>query len=228
MGLNNSTILEAIGFGSDTANVYEYYMNIATGNIILVLAGAVPGYWVTVALCDTIGRKPIQLGGFAILTALFCIMGFGYNAIGHGGLFACYILANFFFNFGPNSTTFIVPGECFPTRYRSTSHGISAASGKVGAIIAQTLIGPLRVRGATPDNSSPWLNHVLEIFALFMLCGIFTTLLIPETKRKTLEQLAGEVPGTPEYDPTLGGLHISDRGSDDVAKEEQAIGEKGT
>jgi len=26
-------------------------------------------------------------------------------------------------------------------------------------------------------------------------------MLIPETKRKTLEQLAGEVEGTPEYDP---------------------------
>ena len=83
-----------------------------------------------------------------------------------------------------STTTFIVPGECFPTRYRSTSHGISAASGKIGAIIAQCLIGPLRTRGATEDNSSPWLNHVLEIFALFMLCGCFTTLLIPETKRK--------------------------------------------
>lgn len=35
----------------------------------------------------------------------------------------------------------------------------------------------------------------MEIFALFMFLGIFTTLLIPETKRKTLEQLAGEVPG---------------------------------
>ena len=114
----------------------------------------------------------------------------------------------FFFNFGPNATTFIVPGECFPTRYRSTSHGLSAASGKVGAIIAQVLIGPLRTRGATEDNKSPWLNHVLEIFALFMLMGCFTTLLIPETKRKTLEQLAGEVPGTPEYDPEIAG-HVA-------------------
>lgn len=41
----------------------------------------------------------------------------------------------------------------------------------------------------------------MEIFALFMLCGLFTTLLIPETKRKTLEELAGEVPGTSNYDP---------------------------
>ena len=36
-----------------------------------------------------------------------------------------------------------------------------------------------------------------------MLCGIFTTLLIPETKRKTLEELAGEVPGTAMYDAHL-------------------------
>lgn len=97
-----------------------------------------------------------------------------------------------------------MPGECFPTRYRSSSHGISAASGKVGAIIAQVLIGPLRTRGATADNASPWLNHVMQIYALFMFLGFFTSLLIPETKRKTLEQLAGEVPGTPEYDPTHG------------------------
>jgi PHS family inorganic phosphate transporter-like MFS transporter len=89
-----------------------------------------------------------------------------------------------------------VPGECFPTRYRSTSHGISAASGKVGAIIAQVLIGPLRVRGhVTASNSSPWLNHVMEIFAAFMFAGIFTSMLIPETKRKTLENICAELYG---------------------------------
>lgn len=189
VGLNNSTILTNIGYGTGK-NVYLTFYNIAVGNIILVVAGAIPGYWVTVATVDSIGRKPIQLMGFSILTVLFCIIGFGYHKIGESGLFACYVLANFFFNFGPNSTTFIVPGECFPTRYRSTSHGISAASGKVGAIIAQVLIGPLRTRGAPPGSTaSPWLNHVMEIYALFMLCGVFTTLLIPETKRLTLEQL---------------------------------------
>ena len=30
----------------------------------------------------------------------------------------------------------------------------------------------------------------MEIFALFMVCGIFTTLLIPETKLVSLERLA--------------------------------------
>ncbi|KAK0935171.1 acid phosphatase pho5 [Friedmanniomyces endolithicus] len=221
VGLNNSTILSTIGYGTGP-NVYIKLYNIAVGNIILVCAGAIPGYWVTVATVDTIGRKPIQLGGFVILTIIFCIMGFGYHKIGQNGLLACYVIAEFFFNFGPNSTTFIVPGECFPTRYRSTSHGISAASGKIGSIIAQVCIGTLRTRGgATKANPNPWLNHVLEIYALFMLGGVFTTLLIPETKRKTLEQLAGEVPGTPEYDPHMaGGRAMEARNGSDRSEEE--------
>lgn len=223
LSLNNATILNAIGYAtSNNKSVYEFLYNTAVGNLIIVLAGAVPGYWVTVATVDTIGRKPIQLGGFAILTVLFIIMGFGYDKLGQNGLLAVYVLAQFFFNFGPNSTTFIVPGECFPTRYRSTSHGISAASGKIGSIIGkasstslplydpklrtvscmhvliispatgQGAIAPLRTRGATKQNASPWLNHVLEIYSLFMLFGVFSTLLIKETKRKTLEELAGE------------------------------------
>lgn len=119
LSLNNATILQAIGYStSGNATTYEYLYNTAIGNLIIVLAGAVPGYWVTVATVDTIGRKPIQFGGFAILTVLFIAMGFGYERLGKNGLLAIYVLAQFFFNFGPNSTTFIVPGEVFPTRYR--------------------------------------------------------------------------------------------------------------
>ncbi|KAB5572381.1 major facilitator superfamily domain-containing protein [Coniochaeta sp. 2T2.1] len=193
LSLNNAAILNVIGFSTAGATTtYQYLFNTAVGNLIIVLAGAVPGYWFTVATVDTIGRKPIQLAGFSILTILFLVMGFAYHKISANGLLAIYVLAQFFFNFGPNSTTFIVPGECFPTRYRSTSHGISAAAGKIGSIIGQGAIAPLRFHGATKANPSPWLNHVLEIYALFMLLGVFSTLLIKETKRKTLEELADD------------------------------------
>ncbi|KAH6631819.1 major facilitator superfamily domain-containing protein [Chaetomium tenue] len=193
VSLNNAVILEVIGYSTKNANnTYEILYNTAVGNLIIVLAGAVPGYWVTVFTVDTLGRKPIQFMGFTILTVLFVVMGFAYFHISPNGLLAIFVLAQFFFNFGPNATTFIVPGECFPTRYRSTSHGISAASGKIGSIIGQGAIAPLRTRGATPGNPNPWMDHVLEIYALFMLLGIGSTALIKETKRKTLEELAGE------------------------------------
>ncbi|XP_024013340.1 probable inorganic phosphate transporter 1-6 isoform X2 [Eutrema salsugineum] len=51
------------------------------------------------------------------------------------GFIVLYSLTFFFCNFGPNATTFIVPAEIFPARLRSTCHGISAASGKAGAIV---------------------------------------------------------------------------------------------
>lgn len=97
--------------------------------------------------------------GFTILTVIFIIMGFGYNTItaANTGAFAfLYALANFFQNFGPNSTTFIIPGELFPTRYRALSHGLSAASGKLGAVLAQVLFFYTKNLGG-PNKS---VNHM--------------------------------------------------------------------
>ncbi|KAI1107464.1 phosphate permease [Jackrogersella minutella] len=203
LSLNNATILNVIGYSTTGAkSTYQVLYNTAIGNLIIVLAGAVPGYWVSVATLDTLGRKTIQMGGFIILTILFIVMGFAYNHLSSNGLLAIYVIAQFFFNFGPNMTTFIVPGEVFPTRYRSTSHGISAASGKIGSIIGQGAISVLRTRGATATNPNPWMDHVLEIYALFMLLGCFTTVFIPETKRKTLEELSGEDQPAPLVAPS--------------------------
>lgn len=101
LSLNNGTILEAIGYStSNTTNVYQYLYNTAIGNLIIVLAGAVPGYWISVATIDTLGRKTIQLGGFIILTILFIVMGFAYHSLSNNALLAIYVLAQLFFNFG--------------------------------------------------------------------------------------------------------------------------------
>ncbi|CDK27448.1 unnamed protein product [Kuraishia capsulata CBS 1993] len=217
LNLNSAVILEAIGFASKK-NVYDHLYNVCCGNLILICAGSLPGYWFSVALVDRIGRKPIQIGGFIILTGLFCAIGFAYDKLGKHGLLALYVLAQFFQNFGPNATTYIVPAECFPTRFRSTAHGISAASGKVGAIVAQTALGTLINHGCAADNQNCWLPHVMEIFALFMLLGIFTSLLIPETKRQTLEDLAERLHG--ELSPeTLARIKAERNGSSSGALE---------
>ncbi|EJF64691.1 phosphate transporter [Dichomitus squalens] len=199
LGLNSSVILNAIGFGSPSPTlkggekIYTNLKNITIGNMVLSAAGLIPGYWATFLVIDKWGRKPIQLMGFTMLTILFIIMGFGYDKLiatksGKDAFIFLYCLTNFFQNFGPNTTTFIVPGEAFPTRYRSTAHGISAASGKLGAIVAQVGFGKMVNIGGT----SKFVNHLLEIFAFWMLTGIFSTLLIKETKLQTLEELSNE------------------------------------
>lgn len=137
--------------------------SLGIGNLILS-AGGIFGHLVAITIIDRVGRKPLQIGGFAILTTLFLIIGFGWHKISALGLVLLFCLCNCIANIGPNTTTFIVPGEVFPTRYRSTAYGISAASGKIGSIISQALFGPLKNKG----GDDQWVNHVIEIYSLFM------------------------------------------------------------
>ncbi|KAJ7104275.1 phosphate permease [Mycena belliarum] len=197
LGLNSSIILGAIGFGSPITKgnqaIYDNLHNITVGNLILSVAGLIPGYWATFLFIDSWGRKPIQLMGFIALTVLFVVMGFAYDKLtattsGKNAFVFLYCLTNFFQNFGPNTTTFVIPGEIFPTRYRSTAHGISAASGKLGAIVAQVGFSQMVDIGGT----NKFVPHILEILAFFMLTGIFSTLLLPETKGQSLEALSNE------------------------------------
>ena len=81
LGLNNSIILQAIGFGSPDASltgtekVFVNLKNITIGNMVISVAGLIPGYWATFLVIDRWGRKPVQLMGFTMLTILFIIMG---------------------------------------------------------------------------------------------------------------------------------------------------------
>ncbi|CEI85793.1 Putative Phosphate:H symporter [Rhizopus microsporus] len=205
LGLNNSIILTNIGFGG-SSDPYTSVFRVCVGNVIINLLGSVPGYWISVFTIDKLGRKTIQIMGFIMLTIMFVILGFGYEKIlatSNVLFIVLYTITQIFFNFGPNTTTFIVPGECFPTRYRSTAHGISAASGKVGSIIAQVGFGLLKDIG----GPNKWINHLLQVFALFMLTGVFSSFLIPETKGKTLEELSGELPPRQNTDEQVKGVY---------------------
>ncbi|KAG0200426.1 Inorganic phosphate transporter pho84 [Mortierella sp. NVP41] len=191
IGLNNSFILSSISFSNVEGSAWATIWNAAVGQIIIVLLGSVPGYWVTVFTIERLGRIKIQLLGFFMSCVLFCVLGFAYYQIKNTStaLFvSLFALTQFFQNFGPNATTFVIPGEVFPTRYRSTGHGIAAGSGKLGAIIAQVGFSQLKDRG----GHNAFLPQLLQIFALFMLVGLLVTFLIPETKGKTLEELSNE------------------------------------
>ncbi|EJT98360.1 MFS general substrate transporter [Dacryopinax primogenitus] len=214
LGFNSSLLLNKIGYGAsgscevgqlptDLANqcMYNTVWSISLGSIILAAAGLIPGFIASFLLVDVVGRRPLQLAGFALMTCILCAMGFGYWELQHESTWfvVLFCLANFMANAGPNTTTFVIPGEVFPTRYRSTAHGISAASGKLGAVIAQIIFSRLQDLGG-PSGSGNWIGHILEIFAFFMLTGVFSTLLLPETKRKSLEELSNEVQENFIYD----------------------------
>ncbi|KAL7747293.1 hypothetical protein RI367_007347 [Sorochytrium milnesiophthora] len=181
--LNQSDIIKFMGYG-EGSTAYEYFYNLAIGNLFLSVCGSFPGYWASVFTIERFGRTKLQLMGFIVLSIIFIILTATFRSLqGHAGLVVLFAFANFFFNFGPNVTTFVIPAEIFPTRFRSTCHGISAAAGKLGAILASVSFDQI------PGDKNRHMTVVLAIFSVCMILGIFSTLLIPETKGKTLEEL---------------------------------------
>ncbi|KAI3741940.1 hypothetical protein L1987_59619 [Smallanthus sonchifolius] len=136
-------IFSAIGWipPAKTMNAIEEVYRIARAQTLIALCSicTVPGYWFTVFLIDRIGRFTIQLIGFSMMTIFMFALAFPYNhwtrPKNNIKFVVMYSLTFFFANFGPNTTTFVVPAEIFPARVRSTCHGISAASGKLGAMV---------------------------------------------------------------------------------------------
>ncbi|KAF8680833.1 hypothetical protein HU200_045530 [Digitaria exilis] len=184
-------IFNGIGWFDDGTNMdpLEQTYKIARTQAIITLSGTLPGYFFTVAFIDKLGRIRIQLVGFTMMTIFILGLAGPYNywhdnKKAHIGFAIMYASIFFFANFGPNSTTFILPTEIFPTRLRSTCHGISGAVGKIGAIIGVVWF-VLYGQGRTQKS--------LLMLAGCNLIGVMFTLALPESKGMSLEDITGEI-----------------------------------
>jgi PHS family inorganic phosphate transporter-like MFS transporter len=182
VNLNQSVILTDIGFATGNSP-YHYLLRNAEGNLIIAVAGYVPGYFLTIAFIELLGRRWIQIQGFLVTALMFGILAGANDSLSSGARFACIIIAQLFFNFGPNATTFIVAGEAFPSRVRGLAHGFCAAVGKLGAILAGIGFNWWSQKDHTKYPGSIGLSGVLWIFFAFELLGaVVTYFCVPETK----------------------------------------------
>ncbi|KAN0086225.1 Major facilitator superfamily domain containing protein [Tylopilus felleus] len=184
INLNQNVVLQEIGYAGKTGTPWEKLFKISTGNIIITALGFVPGYYVSVLTIEKLGRKIIQIQGF-LMTALFlAILAGKFNSFDNASFIVCFTFLQFFFNFGANATTYCYPAEVFPTKYRAFAHGISAASGKVGAIISALVFNTLTTSIGTPA--------VLWIFFACSILGACFTLLLPEVAGRDPDAVLAE------------------------------------
>lgn len=206
LNLTQKDIYPATGIVNKAAamDAIEEVFRISKAMFLVALFATVPGYWFTVFLIDRIGRFIIQLGGFLLMSICMAILGARYDSLrgkkcdakidpvheycdgNHAWFMILYGLTFFFANFGPNSTTFIVPAELFPARLRSTCHGMSAAAGKAGAIV-----GAFGVQYYTQKGDKQIKQSIIAL-AVVNFLGFLCSFMVPETKGLSLEELSGE------------------------------------
>jgi PHS family inorganic phosphate transporter-like MFS transporter len=104
LALNNTIFLQKMGFGkvnnSDPTRLYTILRSGAVGNLVLVVAGAIPGSICAILLVDRIGRKSIQVGGFTMITLLLLILGSCFESMSDTSRVALFVLILFFINCG--------------------------------------------------------------------------------------------------------------------------------
>jgi len=155
--------------------------------LLIFVVAALPGYIVAALTIDQLGRKRIQLMGFAMMVLSYGLL-FLFPVLTQIAwtFLLLYGLSYFFTEFGPNVTTFVLPAEIFPVEARTTAHGISAAVGKVGAFIGAFLF-PILL-----NDPAFRLPGAMGVAAIVALAGFGLTFILPEPDHKSLETIEQE------------------------------------
>jgi hypothetical protein len=150
---------------------------------LINVAVSLAGYYLASLLIDNklYGRKWMMIVGFMADFILFIVPAFSFQFFTRPenihAFQAMYFLSSFFNQFGPNSVSFLVAAEVFPTPVRATAHGFSAAAGKAGALLASVLYNYIDTE--TKFYFVPW----------FGLAGaILTWLFLPDTTGLDLKE----------------------------------------
>lgn len=180
-------------------DIYDMLMGTSVRALVILNVGSFVGGLLYIALIPYINRQKLQAYGFLFLAALFITLGTVLITLQKNGPVAIvlYVIGQIAFNFGPNGTTYTLPGELFPTRYRASCHGISAAAGKLGSIAVQ-IFSTYYSFGASSANEEKvkLYGKTLVIFsALMIVGGIVTFMWVPDVQdksgnSKSLEELA--------------------------------------
>jgi PHS family inorganic phosphate transporter-like MFS transporter len=113
LGVNSPRTISVIWYGSSPppSEVYSLLVHNVWQSLVVVSIGAIVGCTITFVAIDKLGRRNIQIIGLFWLFILFIVIGGSLNHLyeigGSSAIIVLYILRQIFFNFGPNTITYI-------------------------------------------------------------------------------------------------------------------------
>jgi PHS family inorganic phosphate transporter-like MFS transporter len=141
-------------------------------NLVVAAIGFV-GYILARYTIDRFNKRTQQIVGFVVVAIVFAVLGMIQRQVeGNLYIFApIYGLTFLFSNWGPNTTTYVLPTIVFRARVRPFFHGIAAAAGKLGAVVGAAMVVPI--------NASLGTAAVMYVSAAIAFVGALWTLWLP-------------------------------------------------
>ena len=134
---------------------------------VVVSAMGIPACALAIWMLPRLGSRLLNFYGFIANAAAFLAMGIVYGVYpatsqGQWIKFALFCVVTFSLNWGPNVATYVCPVQVYPSSVRGTFHGLSAASGKLGAALG-AFIYPVMLSTMAPTG---FFNGSASIFLL--------------------------------------------------------------
>jgi MFS family permease len=139
VGIFTPTILAmlSIGGGDDImAKDVATTAGTAALDVFLVI-----GFIIAILLVERVGRMSLQIAGFLGTTVGLLLLASGsLGTQSNAVILIGFAVFNLMVNTGPNSTTFLVAAEVFPTHLRATGAGLAASAAKLGAVVGIVML----------------------------------------------------------------------------------------
>jgi MFS transporter, PHS family, inorganic phosphate transporter len=169
--------------------IYDVLLEQAKQYLLTISISSIAGSACFIYFSNRFPRKQWLTVSFLVLSVLFIITGGIFYGVaytpGAPATVVFVAICHFAFNFGANTLTFIIPAEIFPTCYRSTCHGISAAAGKLGSIVALVLVYGINA-GYTSATRQ---GLIFILFGFFLALGaIYSWAYLPKVQRPMYDE----------------------------------------
>ncbi len=181
VGIFTPTIIAFLAL-NDEPNFLIQQIKSSQGAVIVDLF-LVFGFILAVLLINRLGRIFLQVSGFLGMAIGLIILGISSIFIDNSTINISLILIGFlvfnlFMNAGPNSTTFLLSGEVFPTSIRASGAGFAGAIAKSGAIIGVYFLPIIQEQIGV--------NNVLYLLSFCCFLGAVITYLFSKNLNKNV------------------------------------------
>ncbi len=178
IGLFTPYVLQAFNLSSE-ANFLEAQTEVLKNTLVVNIFVSL-GAFAVIFFVNQVSLIKLQKTGFLFSFIGLLILSISFLFPSTSIIFTGFIVFNFFINFGPGISTYLLPAMLYHPEFKATGHGLAAGTGKFGAFLGAVFLPIFQTRLG--------IYLTLAILASTLLLGWFLTKWMERETGKLTEQ----------------------------------------